>query len=718
MPKAKTKKPTVRQLQSSRLHVKQLEGLREDIDLEHLNIKVGGKSVLNLRTHMTEGSIERTIEGASTVNVSVADQSGAILRSRVLQKTSDIKIDGLWFRLVKIDKSGDTLNLTWEDREVAIMRNYTKVKIIAKNIMTRAQFVRVLCKEVREVPIRLMCPDLHKGKKLTGVVPEVLPQGIGIQPLGLGDPGNPSQHGRPRKPPADKDKERRPGFPPNTNKSRRYADDPPMSVRVTVQGHLADKSQLRNIATAIDVGLEMGARTKVIICAIMTMTVEAHCRNPKGGDGDSVGAFQQIAAWGWPASRDVAIDAQAFYAAAMEIDKDDPTRPYGVLCQSVQNSAYPDRYAVWFEEAAHTVKVYGAGNWAGTGADNNQSQWGGQTADDKTNWIRGTTATRAGKQVMKRESSWTCIGRLADDIGYRRFMLNGTLYFISEPALFASRPRMLLSQDSQGVDWIDFDYDVRKRNATITITAHLHRWDAPPGSVVQIEDMGIVDGKWLVTTIRRDIFDSKAEITCKKPRAVIPEPAVVSYGPAPVDPKGGGTEVGSVRQVAARILEYHKNGRYRDDNGSQLSQLEKMAAGKKLLNQCGSKVYMDPRVLSFLLWLLDNSIMVGTFAFVEDHYCNQGQHPLGQAVDISSLGENLRWYPLNTPNVNARRLAMDVMQQARDFGAWDLICNGIGKTDPAVQKLQIDNGKTRGGTWETDHIDHMHYSVAPGRRHN
>jgi len=684
-----------RKLEASRLRVKQLEGLREDIDLEAFNIKIGGKTVLNLREHITDGEVERTIEGASTVTIMLADQDGAILRSRRLGRTTDVRIDGLWFRLVKVSKTGDGLTLVWEDREIAILRTYKKIRVVAKNIMTRAQFVRVLIREVKEVPLRLRCPDLGKG----------------LKPPGGGGTSQQDQN--------DQDRAAG-GWPPNVNRGRTEGpgsspDRPPPIVKV--QGVLADRAQLRNIAAVLDVGISMSAPLKVLICSIMVGTVESHCRNLPGGDADSKGFFQQRGSQGWPASGNVATDAQAFFAAAIEYNRDNPNAAYWVLCADVQRprAEFRMRYKDWFEEAANSVEVYGVGATSSDAA-NQQSSWQGAAADDKSNWMRGTAQMKNGRQVIKKEDSWACLGRLADQIGYRRFMLNGTVYFISEPALFKSRPRMVLNQDSQGVDWIDFDYDLQKRNASITVTAHLHRWDAPPGSVVRIEDMGIVNGKWLVTTIRRSIFKSTASITLKKPRPVIPEPKDATYGASPQDPDSGGTQTGSAQQVAGRILEYHENGRYHDDNGLQLAQLQKIARGQKLRNQCGVLVQMDSRVLSFILWLLDNGMMVGTFALVEDHSCNDGQHPNGQAVDISSLGENLRWYPLNTPNENATRLLKDAMRMAREFGAWDLICNGCGRNDPQVQALQIDNGKQRGGRWWSDHTNHFHYSVAPGNR--
>jgi cell wall-associated NlpC family hydrolase len=98
------------------------------------------------------------------------------------------------------------------------------------------------------------------------------------------------------------------------------------------------------------------------------------------------------------------------------------------------------------------------------------------------------------------------------------------IYFIDDKDLFASKPFMIISEDSDGIDWIDYDYDEGKRKATVTVTAHLSRWSAPPGSTVKCVDSGIVNGKWLVQDISRSLYDHIATITLIKPQPVLPEP--------------------------------------------------------------------------------------------------------------------------------------------------------------------------------------------------
>ena len=114
--------------------------------------------------------------------------------------------------------------------------------------------------------------------------------------------------------------------------------------------------------------------------------------------------------------------------------------------------------------------------------------------------------------------------RLASEVQWRCFCVSGTIYFISEPYLFMSKPIMTISEETEGIDWIDFDYDSGKLQATVTITCHFARWSAPPGSIIFIKNMGIVNGRWLVNDYTRSLFDTTATIILKKPLATLPEP--------------------------------------------------------------------------------------------------------------------------------------------------------------------------------------------------
>lgn len=182
---------------------------------------------------------------------------------------------------------------------------------------------------------------------------------------------------------------------------------------------------------------------------------------------------------------------------------------------------------------------------------------------------------------------------------------------------------------------------------------------------------------------------------------------------------------GNAKQLAAGILEYMKYNppRYRDDNGQQREQLEKIANGQLLDSPCPQLggVPLDTKVLSVIALLLTEGYYVGTFALVEDHDCatdsgNQSRHSSGHAVDISSLGKKeVGWHSLGSDSSKtAKDLVMEVMnllkgQKQGVLKPDQMICNGVGGvSDVQIQSLQLDNFAPRGGVWVDDHLNHIH----------
>jgi hypothetical protein len=107
--------------------------------------------------------------------------------------------------------------------------------------------------------------------------------------------------------------------------------------------------------------------------AITTTIVESKISNIPFGDRDSVGLFQQRASWGSVNERmDPEWATNAFLDKMLSKYPNDSwkTEPVGDVCQKVQVSAFPDRYAdeahdgkliaeaVW-KNASHTAEIYG-----------------------------------------------------------------------------------------------------------------------------------------------------------------------------------------------------------------------------------------------------------------------------------------------------------------------------------------------------------------------
>jgi len=485
-----------RKLQPSRL-LSQRELLQRDLDLAQLKLLTRGKAAYPIDEAVISGDIIRTIEGASTVEITVNDRSRAIRNSGRLVAETDIRIDGLWFRLVNVKKQGNNLSLIFESREVAILRTYKKKKTSAWGKTTRTRFAKALITEVKELSIKFVCPELTK-KKVTNMA------------------GDPDANQR-----DDPYEERAFGFGAQHEKRD-----------LIINGAKASAAQLSNAEDILNEGASRLVPRKLLVCAIMTSITESSLINVPFGDRDSIGLFQQRPSQGWGTVQQILnpkYSAGKFFDSAVQVQRSNPSIDYGDLCQAVQRSAFPDRYAKHRTEAERIVTAYGVpGRDVSSPNDiasaNNMTEWGQMATEYQ--FSRGfPKQARGGKRAWDPEDSWECLQRLADEVHWRCFEVSGSVYFISEPKLFQSAPRARIKEGDSGVDWVDWDYDVGKHNARVTVTGRIDRWAAPPGSVVELYDEGAVNGRWLVTEIRRSLFNPSATITLKKPRPKLPEPS-------------------------------------------------------------------------------------------------------------------------------------------------------------------------------------------------
>ncbi len=143
------------------------------------------------------------------------------------------------------------------------------------------------------------------------------------------------------------------------------------SYSVTGSAAGMGKDQMKNAATIASVGKQLGASKRDILIALMTALVESRLTNYAGGMGSSVGLFQQIDAWGTFAQRhDPREAARMFFQGGHQGQmglfdyKNRDKLPMGVAAQSVQRSAYPDRYATMEDEARAIMAAltYSGGN--------------------------------------------------------------------------------------------------------------------------------------------------------------------------------------------------------------------------------------------------------------------------------------------------------------------------------------------------------------------
>lgn len=130
-----------------------------DIDLGRM-LLVGRTISADLRGIITDATLERTIDGASTLALTVHDRERRLLRSGVLHRGAVLSVDGLRFVLARPEKQGHTFALTFEDEHIWSLRQRTdQRKARRSSTMTRARFLAETAATLRRPAIRVWAPE-------------------------------------------------------------------------------------------------------------------------------------------------------------------------------------------------------------------------------------------------------------------------------------------------------------------------------------------------------------------------------------------------------------------------------------------------------------------------------------------------------------------------------------------------------------------------------
>jgi hypothetical protein len=459
-------------------------------------VRVGGPKDLDIRDMIVDIEIERTMSGASTVTFTIHDPDRRLLRAPALSTALQILFDGYGFRMFAKKKSGPTLTLVFESKNISYLRHKKVLVRASRADVTRIQFCVRLARLVKATNIEIFAPEAARRfahedfsgsdqAKLAG-----RDSGLSNEDLPVGE----SDHATP--------------------------------------------AQRKVIQDVLDVGADLAAPKRILIAAVMTVIGESRAKNlkmatikrPAGVDAQghpvftevptnagSVGAFQQRFSQGWPASGNVKKDARAWYKGAgtnigaIDFFSDNPDAQLWEICAAVQRPREDLRestYDPWKKQATQWVDAYNPGQ-------------------------RGDEQTQVGKYVFstkndqgKIEDFWTTIKRLMDEVQMAAFEQQNRLWLVREAYLTsASMPVLKVDPDAPGIEDIDFDWNVNKEDATASIQAEVSRWSAPAGSCVQLMGLGLDDQKWLVETIGRSAFGTLAQIDLKTAQHALPEPA-------------------------------------------------------------------------------------------------------------------------------------------------------------------------------------------------
>lgn len=130
-------------------------------DLSISGMRLRGRTIsAQLRGLITDAQLERSIDTASTLTIHTHDRAGRLWRSGVLHRGAQLVVDGLAFRLARIEKNDDSWVLTFEDEAVWLLRQQTEPRKATRSAqMTRAKFIESMLREIKRPRIGLWAPE-------------------------------------------------------------------------------------------------------------------------------------------------------------------------------------------------------------------------------------------------------------------------------------------------------------------------------------------------------------------------------------------------------------------------------------------------------------------------------------------------------------------------------------------------------------------------------
>jgi hypothetical protein len=476
------------------------------VNPDDLDVVLRGKGQdVTLGNGLTSTEYRLTIEGAPTIEMNVQDRARVLFSSGLLDVNDDGRLeydldatlDGYGYRLSLFDKQGDTMVLTFIDLAAGVLM-HTHGHVKPRN----ADHVAFAKRLVESVGFQFVTPT---GAPAVSESQSVLQQ---------------------KAVRSKSDDNREPGIPDQAS--------------LTVKGAKASAEQKHNMNTVLGVCAQEHAGEKATLAVVEACIVESEFINLPGGDRDSKGILQlRVSLHGEANAKSIVKSTRLFLTkgftgagGAIALAKAHPDWSAGKVAQAVQGSAFPARYDQVRDEARKIIAAF-------DGGDTTTSPSPSRTRNS------GRSPVQVGTPENPNESYWTAMQRIASERGYRCFALHNTIYYGREQDFIRSRARMVISEQSPGVDWINGTWAPNARVNQASVICRASLWAAPPGSAVIVEDTGPLNGRWLVSEFTRSRFSKNAEITMRRGTELLkPEPITLSSS-AVVSQSGGSTAVHS-----------------------------------------------------------------------------------------------------------------------------------------------------------------------------
>jgi hypothetical protein len=432
---------------------------------------VGRRS--QIKTPVAQCRLARTIEGASSITVTIHDPHLAFLNSDAIRdaptstvhKSSSrhsplvrkanlhavVVLDNLAWALTGIGlQPGHQVQAILEEDAVKALRN-TKPLTMSRGAVTRAQFIKRM---FDDAGVPFYAPELDVKQRIE----------------------------TPQEAETEKQREhkRKPGLAPH--------------AKLTIKQQPMDSEQRQNVEDALAEAARLAAGHLPTLAMMVAgigesdfrKTAVAHSQN-----GAQVGVFQSDKIPADDTTRQAHYflkGGESFQAGgAIALAASDPSLTPGDIATRVEASGQPGAfYDVWVKEAEEILAAYTGGDSGG---------------------FNGEPIKYAKSYQFQRkrgETSWACARRLADEVNWYLFIEGGVGYYMSGSYLKRSKPRMLVAEGADGIRSVTFKVmESPQHDDTITVECDAKLWQAPPGSIAEVQGYGPVDDRWVVTDISR-----------------------------------------------------------------------------------------------------------------------------------------------------------------------------------------------------------------------
>lgn len=457
-------------------------------------------------------SEEHAIDGSPTVRVSVFDPDRVLVSSGLLDvRASDedrlrseveLRVDNVNYWLRHVAKREDMFELTFEQETVARMRVRRGAMRVRARVEDHRRFIARLC--------------ARSG------VPAPVTAAPGPRELAARQRAGIGTRLRLDRRQAERDERRAPGLADGAN--------------ITIKGRRADAEQIRNLNVGLSEALLCDPTPLALVTLVAAGIVESDWRNKQGAGADHVswGVIQNIpgrsAGVNGTVTREQALDVAYSVRSALlppgptsaggliKVSRQQPDLDPGTLADicinglGVGDPRYPEKVNGRRDEAARIIRAF-------TGSEGLASGLSSVTFE---------RVIESPLTVERGETDWDAAMRTAESYGFRFFVAGNQPYYLADEILMRSRPRLgPLSEDSPGVDWIDWEWAPHKQLRRTELRCRATAWHAPVGSVVLLDrscgpagesDDNPAQGRWLVGEYRRDRFSSSADVTLIKGR--------------------------------------------------------------------------------------------------------------------------------------------------------------------------------------------------------